>query len=199
MSDYIKKFLDETNKISKEINQDDIEKLINFVVSTKKSNGRIFFIGIGGSAANCSHAVNDFRKIANIESYTPLDNVAELTARINDDGWDTIFSNWLKQSKINSNDLVFIMSVGGGSLKKNISTNIVNTIDYCLKKKIKIVGIVSRDGGYTKLKSNACVTIPVISNDTITPHAEAWQAVIWHLIVTDPRVIENKNKWESVE
>ncbi len=199
MTDYIKKYLKEVEEISKKIDQDEIEKIIKRVADLKKENGRIFFIGVGGSAGNCSHAVNDFRKLAQIQCYSPVDNVSELTARINDEGWETVFSSWLERSFLTNKDLVFVLSVGGGNLEKNISTNIVKAIDYCNKINCDVIGIVSRDGGYTAKKAYACVKVPVISLDTITPHAEAWQAVIWHLIVTDPRIISYSNKWESIE
>tara|TARA_A100001011_G_C14076885_1_gene742778 strand:+ start:319 stop:918 length:600 start_codon:yes stop_codon:yes gene_type:complete len=196
---YIKKYLKEVEIISKKIDKNKINKLINRIAKLKKEKGRIFFLGVGGSAANCSHAVNDFRKIAKIEAYTPVDNVAELTARVNDDGWETIFSSWLKISKLNSRDLIFVLSVGGGNLKKKVSVNLINAIEYSKKKNCDVIGIVSRDGGFTAQKSYATINIPIISKNTITPHAEAWQAVIWHLIVTDPRIMSNQNKWESLE
>ena len=142
--------------------------------------------------------MNDFRKIANIESYTPVDNVSELTARANDEGWKTIFSSWLEVSNLNSKDLVFIFSVGGGNLEKKISVNLVDAIQYCKKSHCDVVGIVSRDGGYTEKNALVTVNVPIISGDTITPHAESWQAVIWHLIVTDPRILSNQNRWESL-
>ena len=196
---YIKKYLIEVEQIAKKINKSDINKVIERIVRLKKDKGRIFFLGVGGSAGNCSHAVNDFRKIAHIESYTPVDNISELTARTNDEGWETTFSSWLSVSKIRSKDLIFIMSVGGGSLEKNVSVNLINAIAFAKKKNCDVVGIVSRDGGYTGIHSFATVKIPVISKNTITPHAEAWQAVIWHLIVTDPRILLNQNKWETIE
>tara|TARA_Y100000590_G_scaffold469618_1_gene658710 strand:+ start:4634 stop:5239 length:606 start_codon:yes stop_codon:yes gene_type:complete len=199
MLDYINKYLQEVEKISKTIDKNEIDKIILRLEKLKKEKGRLFFLGVGGSAGNCSHAVNDFRKIAQIESYTPIDNVSELTARTNDEGWETVFSSWLERSNLNNKDVVFIFSVGGGNIEKNVSVNIVKAIDYCCKINCDIVGIVSRDGGYTAKNAVACVKIPVISSDTITPHAEAWQAVIWHLIVTDPRIISYSNKWESIE
>ena len=199
MSKYIKRYLNEVEIIAQTINKQSIESVIQEVILVKKNRGRIFFLGIGGSAANCSHAVNDFRKIAEIDSYTPIDNVAELTARINDEGWDTIFSDWLKRSNLNKSDLIFILSVGGGSKEKNISTNLVSAIDYAKKINVKIVGIVGRDGGYTAINSTNCIIVPKTSDNTITPQAESWQAVIWHLIVTDPRVQSFKNKWENIE
>lgn len=199
MTKYIKRYLKEVEEISKKIDQGEIEKIIQRLINLKHDNGRIFFIGVGGSAGNCSHAVNDFRKLAQIECYSPVDNVSELTARINDEGWDTVFSSWLERSFLCKKDVVFVLSVGGGNLEKNVSTNIIKAIDYCKKINCDVVGIVSRDGGYTAEKAYAYVKIPVISSDTITPHAEAWQAVIWHLIVTDPRIISYANKWESIE
>ena len=199
MSDYISRYLLEVQEIAKKIDRNQIEKIIERLVRLKSEKGRIFFIGVGGSAGNCSHAVNDFRKLAQIEAYTPVDNVSELTARINDEGWDTAFSSWLERSSVNNKDLIFVLSVGGGNVKENISTNIVKAIDYCDQINCDVVGVVSRDGGYTAKKAYACVKIPVISSDTITPHAEAWQGVIWHLIVTDPRIISYSNKWESIE
>lgn len=199
MTEYIKNYLSEVRKISENIDIKKIDELTNLILNVKKDKGRIFFLGLGGSAANCSHAVNDFRKIANIECYAPTDNVSELLARINDEGWDTVFVNWLKQSNLTKRDLVFVLSVGGGNLEKKISTNLVKAIDFCNNQKVKVAGIVSRDGGYVKKKGNACLVIPVINQDRITPHAESWQAIIWHLIVTDPRIKSNQNKWESVE
>ena len=199
MSEYIKRYLKEVETIAQNIDKEKVESIIKDVISVKKNSGRIFFLGVGGSAANCSHAVNDFRKIAEIDSYTPLDNVAELTARTNDEGWDSVFADWLIRSNLNINDLIFILSVGGGSKEKKISTNLISAIDYAKKVNSKVVGIVGRDGGYTAANTNSCIIIPKISDDTITPHAESWQAVIWHLIVTDPRIQSFKNKWENIE
>ena len=198
MSEYIKRYLKEVETIAQNIDKEKVESIIKDVISVKKNSGRIFFLGVGGSAANCSHAVNDFRKIAEIDSYTPLDNVAELTARTNDEGWDSVFADWLIRSNLNINDLIFILSVGGGSKEKKISTNLISAIDYAKKVNSKVVGIVGRDGGYTALNTNNCIIIPKISDDTITPHAESWQAVIWHLIVTDPRIQSYSNKWETL-
>ena len=156
-------------------------------------------LGVGGGAGNASHAVNDFRKIAGIESYAPTDNVSELTARINDDGWDSAFVNWLRGSRLSSNDCVFIYSVGGGDIEKNISNNLVQALKYAKEADAKIIGIVGRDGGYTAKVADAAVIIPVVNPDTITPHTEAFQAVIWHLIVTHPLLKINEMKWESVK
>jgi D-sedoheptulose 7-phosphate isomerase len=179
---YSEQHLSESLEIIKLIDVEIIEGIVDLLVDVKSSRGRLFVLGVGGSAANASHAVNDFRKILNIESYAITDNVSELTARINDDGWDTSFSNWLKVSKLNFNDAIIIFSVGGGNEKT--SQNIVKAIDYAKSCNTKILSIVSRDGGYSKQKSDACVLIPVISTDRITPHAEEFQGILWHLIVT---------------
>ena len=191
--------MEEVSKISKTIDKNKINKVINRLVKLRKENGRIFFIGVGGSASNCSHAVNDFRKIAQIESYTPVDNVAELTARTNDEGWDTVFSAWLERSRVNKKDLLFVLSVGGGNIKKNVSVNLIHAINYAIKKKCDVAGIIGRDGGYVHKKSNLCILVPTQSNDTITPLAESWQSVVWHLIVSDPRIIKYSNKWEFLD
>ena len=163
----------------------------------RRRGGRIFFLGVGGSAANASHAVNDFRKIAGVESYAPTDNVSELTARINDDGWDTVFANWLLGSRIGSGDAVFVFSVGGGNLEKNVSPNLVRALELAKKVGAKVIGVVGRDGGYTAKVADACVVVPVINPGTITPHTEAFHAVVWHLIVTHPELKANEMKWES--
>lgn len=184
MSDYFAMVRTVTDDLSRK----DIEDTINQLVDLKKRGGRLFFLGIGGSAGNCSHAVNDFRKIANIESYAPTDNVSELTARANDDGWDTIFSNWLKGSHFTKNDAVFVLSVGGGNLEKNVSTNIVKALQYAKEVDATILGIVSRDGGYTRKVASTSILVPVSRADLITPIAEAFQAVIWHLIATHPKL-----------
>ena len=196
---YVERYLEEVSKISKTIDKNKINKVINRLVKLRKENGRIFFIGVGGSASNCSHAVNDFRKIAQIESYTPVDNVAELTARTNDEGWDTVFSAWLERSRVNKKDLLFVLSVGGGNIKKNVSVNLIHAINYAIKKKCDVAGIIGRDGGYVHKKSNLCILVPTQSNDTITPLAESWQSVVWHLIVSDPRIIKYSNKWEFLD
>jgi D-sedoheptulose 7-phosphate isomerase len=179
--DYIENYLDETGRIIKMIDQREILKSIEILSEIKNRNGRLFILGVGGSAANASHAVNDFRKIAGIESYAPTDNVAELTARTNDEGWNTTFNKWLETSKLNDKDALLIFSVGGGS--SITSSNIKEAIDYALVKNAKVTAIVSRDGGYAKEKADACVLVPVVSDLRITPHAEGWQGVIWHLIV----------------
>lgn len=166
----------------------DIAHCIELLLKLKRKNGRLFLLGVGGGAANCSHVVNDLRKIANIEAYTPVDNVSELTARTNDDGWETIFVNWLKVSNLSSKDAIMILSVGGGNLEKNISPNIVEALKYAKEVKAKVLGIVSRDGGYTKKVADACIMVPVIKDEFITPFAESIQAVIWHLMVFSPKL-----------
>lgn len=175
-----------------QLSKNDIADCVELLVDLKKNSGRLFLLGVGGSAANCSHAVNDFRKIANIEAYTPTDNVAELTARTNDDGWETVFVNWLKISNLNNKDIVMVLSVGGGSPEKNISQNIVEALKYAKAVKAKVIGIVSRDGGYTKKVADISIMVPVIKQEFITPFAESFQALIWHLIVFSPplRVIK---------
>jgi len=196
---YTYKHLKESIEIIKKLNIKKIEQIIKIIKLIKKRKGRIFFLGVGGSAANCSHAVNDFRKILNIEAYSASENVAELTARINDEGWNTSYKNWLKVSNLSKKDCIFIFSVGGGNLKKKVSTNLIESIKYAKSKKSKILSIVSRDGGYAYKNSSASVLIPVVNKNAITPHAEAFQAVIWHLIVTHPTLNPNKNKWESIK
>ena len=194
---YAQQHLNEANEIINQINIDAIEKVADLLATVKKDQGRIFFLGVGGSAGNCSHAVNDFRKIVEIESYAPTDNVSELTARTNDEGWATIFEPWLKLSKLNPKDAVFIFSVGGGNLEKNISPNLVNALKYAKQVGAKITGVVGRDGGYTAQVADACVIVPTVNPENITPHSEAFQAVIWHLLVSHPKLKENQTKWES--
>jgi len=194
---YSKQHLDEAIEIINKIDVDAIENVAKLLAEVKKEQGRIFFLGVGGSAGNCSHAVNDFRKIVEIESYAPTDNVSELTARTNDEGWPTIFEPWLKLSKLNSKDAVFIFSVGGGNLEENISPNLVNALKYSQTVGAKITGVVGKDGGYTAKVANACVIIPVVNKETITPHSEAFQAVVWHLLVSHPLLKQNQTKWES--
>ena len=186
---YSQQHLNESIEIIKKIDDSVIEKMVDILVQVKKDGGRIFFLGVGGSAGNCSHAVNDFRKIVGIESYAPTDNVSELTARTNDEGWATIFSEWLKVSKLNSNDLLFIFSVGGGNLEKNISPNLVEAL--------KFSRVVGRDGGYAAQVADACVIVPTVNPDNVTPHSEAFQAVVWHLLVSHPKLKSNQTKWES--
>ena len=194
---YAQQHLKEAQEIIDQIDIEAIEKVADLLAIVKKDQGRIFFLGVGGSAGNCSHAVNDFRKIVEIESYAPTDNVSELTARTNDEGWPTIFEPWLKLSKLKPRDAVFIFSVGGGNLEKNISPNLVNALKYAKQVGAKITGVVGRDGGYTAKVADACVIIPTVNPENITPHSEAFQGVIWHLLVSHPKLKENQTKWES--
>jgi D-sedoheptulose 7-phosphate isomerase len=193
--DFIKNYLKETKLIIDQLNLQDISKIAECISTVRKKKGRIFFIGVGGSAANASHAVNDFRKLAGIECYAPTDNVSELSARTNDEGWQTVFASWLKISNLSKKDLLFIFSVGGGNLKKNISPNIVKAIQYAKLKKTTICGIVGKHGGYTKKFANACLCIPAKNPQHITPHSESFQAIIWHLLVSHPKIKKFKTKW----
>jgi len=195
MDNFVGLFLNQSVNSIKKINQSQIDKLIKIIQKVKLEQGRIFFLGVGGSAGNASHAVNDFRKLANIESYAPTDNVSELTARTNDEGWETTFENWLKVSKLNSKDMIFVLSVGGGNIENKVSMNIVNAVNFAMSVNAKIGGIVGRDGGYTHLKSENCVIIPVDNSKYVTPISESFQALIWHLIVSHPLIQENKTKW----
>ena len=194
---YAEKHLKESIDIINKIDINAIEKIADLLVLVKKDLGRIFFLGVGGSAGNCSHAVNDFRKIVEIESYAPTDNVSELTARANDEGWASIFEPWLKLSKLNSKDMIFVFSVGGGNLEKNISPNLVVALKYAKSIGCRIAGVIGRDGGYTAQVADACVIIPTVNPDNVTPHSEAFQAIIWHLLVSHPKLKINQTKWES--
>lgn len=194
---YTQKHLNECIEILKIIDDSVIEKMADLLAAVKQNGGRLFFLGVGGSAGNCSHAVNDFRKIVGIESYAPTDNVSELTARTNDEGWSTIFSEWLKVSKLSSTDAVFVFSVGGGNIEKNISPNLVEALKYAREVGARITGVVGRDGGYTREVADACLVIPTVNPETVTPHSEAFQAVIWHLLVSHPLLKANDTKWES--
>lgn len=195
--DYIETFFKDCVEI---IDRIDREQIINISAILKKiqiRQGRLFILGVGGSAGNASHAVNDFRKIAGIESYAPTDNVSELTARVNDDGWETVFVNWLKGSRLNSKDGILVFSVGGGNAEKNVSVNLVKALQYAKDVGASIMGIVGRDGGYTAKVADACVIIPPVNNETITPQTEAFQAVVWHLLVSSPDMKKYEMKWES--
>ena len=194
-SSHIKNFFSEVISIAEKINKSEIQKLAENINNVRKKRGRLFFLGVGGSAGNCSHAVNDFRKLCNIESYSPIDNVSELTARINDEGWDSSFSEWLKVSNLKKEDALFIMSVGGGNLKKKVSVNLVNAIKYAKIKKSKVFGIVGKDNGYTRLHADVSVLVPNVNDKLITPHSEAFQAVIWHCLVSHPLLQTRKTKW----
>ena len=196
-NDYTSRYLDEAIQICDRLDQTKIEAIVEILEGVRERGGRLFFVGVGGSAGNASHAVNDFRKIAGMECYTPTDNVSELTARINDDGWEGVFASWLKVSRIGKDDALFIFSVGGGNLEKKISVNIVSALELAANKGAKIVGVVGRDGGHTARLADACVIVPTISADTITPLTEAFQAVVWHLLVSHPRLKKNEMKWEG--
>jgi D-sedoheptulose 7-phosphate isomerase len=194
---YARKHLDEAVEIIRRIDVEAIEQLARALADVRNGGGRVFFLGVGGSAGNCSHAVNDFRKIAGIESYAPTDNVSELTARTNDEGWDTVFSEWLKVSRLAPRDAVFVMSVGGGNLEKNISPNLVSAVKHARAVGARVLGIVGRDGGYTATVADAAVIVPTVNPETITPHTEAFQAVVWHLLVSHPALKAHPTKWES--
>ena len=198
MSSYTEKHLAEASQIISQLDVGAIEQMVERLVSLRQRGGRLFFLGVGGSAANCSHAVNDFRKIAGIEAYAPTDNVSELTARTNDEGWASVFVEWLKVSHLNDRDMLFIFSVGGGNVEKNISPNLVLALQYAKQIGASVVGVVSRDGGYTAQVADACVIVPTVNPETVTPHAEAFQAIVWHLLVSHPALKAAPTKWESV-
>jgi len=195
---FAREFLAEATEIIARLDLASIEKAAGLLVSTRAAGGRLFVLGVGGSAANASHAVNDFRKIAGIEAYAPTDNVSELTARTNDEGWSSIFDSWLHTSRLRANDLLLILSVGGGNVEQNVSPNLVAALKYAKSVGAKIIGIVGRDGGYTAKVADACVLIPTVNPAHITPHTEAFQAVIWHLLVSHPAVKMQATKWESM-
>jgi D-sedoheptulose 7-phosphate isomerase len=192
---HINNFFSEVKIIAEKIDRNEMQKLAESINDIRKKRGRLFFLGVGGSAGNCSHAVNDFRKLCNIESYSPVDNVSELTARINDEGWDSSFAEWLKVCNLNKDDALFIMSVGGGNLKKKVSVNLVNAIKYAKKKKSKIFGIIGKKNGYTRTHANVSILVPNVNDKLITPHTEAFQAVIWHCLVSHPLLQIRKTKW----
>lgn len=192
---HTQQYFHEVSALAQSIDVAAVEKLASELVALRERGGRLFLLGVGGSAANCSHAVNDFRKLCGIEAYTPVDNVAELTARANDEGWDTIFSAWLRTSRANDKDAVFVFSVGGGSLEKNVSTNIVHALREAKSRGMKVMGVVGRDGGYTKQVGDAVVVIPIVDDARITPHTEAFQAVVWHCLVSHPALQQAATKW----
>jgi D-sedoheptulose 7-phosphate isomerase len=197
MHSYTVRFLQGTQEIASSLNQDCLERMIDMLIEIRSREGRVFFLGVGGGAGHASHAVNDFRKIAGMECYAPSDNVSELTARINDDGWETCYANWLRGSRLNAKDAVFVFSVGGGSIERKISMNIVRSLEFAQDVGAKILGVVGRDGGYTLEVADVCVVIPTASADMVTPLVEAFQAVVWHLIVSHPRLKVNEMKWEA--
>jgi D-sedoheptulose 7-phosphate isomerase len=198
ISQYTARYLREAAEIATRIDQAAVDRIVEILSTVRDQGGRLFFVGVGGGAGHAGHAVNDFRKIAGIESYTPTDNVSELTARINDDGWDSSFARWLEGSRLRAGDVVFVFSVGGGDLEKNISANIIQALQLAQRVGARIVGVVGRDGGYTAKVADAVVIIPTISADTVTPHTEAFQAVVWHLVVSHPALKRHEMKWESV-
>lgn len=195
---YTEQHLKETIEIINKINPEDCEKCVAQLRATRDSGGRLFILGVGGSAANASHAVNDFRKIAGIECYAPTDNVSELTARTNDEGWASVFVEWLRGSRLNNKDALLILSVGGGNLEKNVSPNLVAALEHAKKVGACVIGLVGKDGGYTAKVADACVIVPVVNPFNITPHSEAFQAVLWHLFVSHPSLKITQTKWESV-
>ena len=196
--EFVNKYFQTASRIIDQVDRSEVRRMIDVLKRVKKDHGRIFFLGVGGGAANASHAVNDFRKICGFEAYTPVDNVSELSARTNDDGWETVFVSWLKQSRLRSEDAIFVFSVGGGDSDRNVSPNIVRAVEYAKEVKAKVLGVVGRNGGYTALHADACVVIPPLDDETITPHTEAFQAVIWHLLVSHPDLKQNEMKWETV-
>lgn len=197
--DYVTQYVREATEILNLLDQSAIECTADLLLQLRERSGRLFFLGVGGGAGHASHAACDFRKIAQIETYTPSDNASELTARVNDEGWDTCYANWLRVSRLNEADMVFVFSVGGGDATKNISTNLIRALDYAREVGATICGVVGRDGGYTKQIADACVLIPVINSSTITPHTESFQAMIWHLLVSHPKLKIAEMKWESVQ
>ena len=194
---FSKTFLAEAVQVINQLDTDAIEAVVQHLVKVREAGGRLFFLGVGGSAANASHAVNDFRKIAGFEAYAPTDNVSELTARVNDESWADVFVNWLKGSKLRKGDAIFVLSVGGGNVEKNISPNLVKAVQHAKTVGATVVGVVGRDGGYTAQAADACVIVPTVNPDHVTPHAEAFQGVVWHLIVSHPAIKAAQTMWES--
>lgn len=195
--DYSQQYLAEASRIVAQLDTAAIERMADLLADLRARGGRLFFLGVGGSAANCSHAVNDFRKLVGIEAYAPTDNVSELTARANDEGWSSVFVGWLRTSRLRATDMLFIFSVGGGSLEKNISPNLVEALKYTREVGARVIGVVGRDGGYTAQAADACVIVPTVNAETVTPHTESFQAVVWHLLVSHPRLKIAPTKWES--
>jgi D-sedoheptulose 7-phosphate isomerase len=196
---YARQHLDEARQILDRLDTEAIERIADVLHAVRERGGRVFFLGVGGSAANCSHAVNDFRKLADLEAYAPTDNVSELTARTNDEGWPSVFVEWLRTSRLRSEDAVFVFSVGGGNLEKNVSPNLVSALVLAKERGAAVVGVVGRDGGYTAKVADACVVVPTVNDATVTPHQEAFQAVVWHLLVSHPKLKRNPTKWESTK
>lgn len=194
---FLQQHMEEVSAIARQLDIAVIDRMVERLVRLRQEGGRLFLCGVGGSAGNCSHAVNDFRKLAGIEAYTPVDNVSELTARTNDEGWETVFAEWLKVSQARDRDALLVFSVGGGSRARNISANLVAAIDEAKTRGMDVLGIVGRDGGYTKQRGDIVLVIPTVNERSVTPHAEAFQAVVWHALVCDPRLMAQGNKWET--
>ena len=195
-SAFLRRYVDGVAEIVRHIDLDTVDRMVQRLVRLREEQGRLFLCGVGGSAGNCSHAVNDFRKLAGIEAYTPVDNVSELTARTNDEGWDTVFAAWLRVSRACARDVLFVLSVGGGSRERNISANLVAAIDEATARRMDVLGIVGRDGGYTKQRGDVVLVIPTVDEQLVTPYTEAFQGVVWHALVCDPRLMVQGNKWE---
>jgi D-sedoheptulose 7-phosphate isomerase len=198
VSDHTRAYFDEVEKVARGIDRAAVDRMVDVLVDARARHGRLFILGVGGGAGNAGHAVNDFRKICGFEAYAPTDNVSELTARVNDDGWSTAFANWLRGSRIGPADVVLVFSVGGGNAEKNISANIVEALKLAKSVGARVIGVVGRDGGYTAKVADACVVVPTVNPATVTPHTEAFQAVVWHGLVSHPRLLVNEMKWESV-
>ena len=196
--DFVTRYLDQVGEVAARLDRSAISRLVDLLADVRQSGGRLFILGVGGSAGNASHAVNDFRKIVGLEAYAPTDNVSELTARINDEGWETAYANWLKVSRLVARDGVLVFSVGGGDAERNVSVNLVRAIEYAKTVGARVGGIVGRDGGFTAKMADACVIVPTVDPETVTPHSEAFQAVIWHLLVSHPRLQAARAKWESL-
>lgn len=196
---YVAQYIQEATEILRRLDQSAVERIADLLLELRERSGRLFLLGVGGGAGHASHAVCDFRKIAQIEAYSPSDNVSELTARVNDEGWETAYANWLRGSRLNEADMVFVFSVGGGDVQKNVSANLVRALEHARKVRATICGVVGRDGGYTAQVASACVLIPVANPSTITPHTESFQAMIWHLLVSHPKLRVAEMKWESLQ
>jgi D-sedoheptulose 7-phosphate isomerase len=195
---YARQHLDESKRVIDGLDADAIERVTDILHATRERGGRLFFLGVGGSAANCSHAVNDFRKLAAIECYSPCDNVAELTARTNDEGWETVFAAWLRTSRASASDALFVLSVGGGDAARGVSANVVAAVDEAKRRGMAVLGVVGRDGGHTRRFGDEVVVVPTVDPSHVTPHAESFQAVVWHCLVCHPKLLARPNRWESL-
>lgn len=196
--DFTRRYYEEVVAVARGIDQNQVERMVDILAEARERGARLFILGVGGSAGNAGHAVNDFRKLAGIEAYAPTDNVSELTARTNDDGWPSVFANWLQASRIRAGDVVLVFSVGGGSLEKNISPNIVEALKLARSVDAKVIGVVGRDGGYTAQVADACVVVPTVNTANVTPHTESFHAVVWHGMIVHPKLLRHEMKWESV-